>query len=113
MNYYLLAVAYFITLSIPTYLLYKLYLCSKELQVILNYIAGLEADSIDEDEIIAMEIEKRDREFDERISKIKDELALYNASNHVPTQAEILDPNVYNLPHHEIYNKEPEIEVSI
>lgn len=110
MSYYLTYSAFFITLLSISYSLHLINRNLKEMHTTLNYIAGIEQE--DEDEI-AQEIEKRDKEFDERIAKIKDELLFYTPVNHTPTQADILNPNVYNLPHDEIYSRETDVEISI
>lgn len=67
-----------------------------------------EADPFSEAEV------KRKAEFNERISRIKEELALETArrKNKVPGEsAESLHPDVYNLPHDSIItSNEPDVE---
>ena len=67
----------------------------------------VDVDPFSEEEI------KRKKEFNERIARIKDELARENAKrmNRATDSAESLHPDVYNLPHDSIItSNEPDVE---
>lgn len=105
-----------ILLAITLFTICTLKKCLKEIQSTLNYIAGVEGPSESEEDELQVAIEKRDREFAERIEKIKNELAagaaVYDAGYGTPAME--LHPNVHNLPHDAVYEEvEPKIEVSI
>lgn len=77
---------------------------------------GTPDEGVDERELSIYEKQRlqRDLEFDERINKLKDELARRTTRIHQGTIAEELHPNVHNLPHNIIPNYEslPDVEVA-
>lgn len=102
-------------LAVIVLTIYTLKTCLKEIQATLSYIAGTDVPSESEEDEISKEIEKRDKEFAERIEKLKGELAMSVVPAHVNgTPAEILHPSIYNLPHDAVREEpEPDFEVSI
>lgn len=51
---------------------------------------------------ISEHVLEREAEFEERIARIKGELALSNITEHKPSHALELHPNVKNLPHNSV-----------
>lgn len=103
-------------LAINVFLLYMVKCSLKEMCTILGYIAGSDVPTPSEEDEIQKEVEKRDKEFAERIERLKEELSMNTLYIHNPdlNPAEELHPFVHNLPHDAVHEeKEPAIEFSI
>ena len=96
-------------------LLFSLKMSLDDVGKTVKYIANPDSFSDSEEDEVQAEIEKRNREFNERIEKIKNELALETAVPQRGEPAMELHPLVHNLPNDSVSTeqREPDIEYAI
>lgn len=90
---------------------------TSELRDMVHSTGKEKEESYDSEELTEYEIECmiRDKDFDNRIAKMREELALQSHPKHTGTIAEELDPMVKNLPHDSVqtrYDVVPDSEVA-
>lgn len=99
-------------------LLFSLKMSLDDVGKTAKYIANPDSFLDSEEDEVQAEIEKRNKEFNERIEKIKNELALETSKKTTEQRGEPaleLHPLVHNLPHDSVSTeqREPDIEYAI
>lgn len=84
---------------------------SSDVDIFISNNSWDEGVSIDNNDGINENIQRREREFDERIDAIKEELGEQLSIFSNMTDAEVLENGIYNIPHHTIQVKE-EMEIA-
>jgi CII-binding regulator of phage lambda lysogenization HflD len=104
------------TLGSLTVLAFSIRRLNQNLSDVLSTLQNAD-ERVDKRELTSYELQRLEREekLDERVNRLKDELALQRRITHQATVADELHPMVHNLPHDVIDKKldyHPDVEVS-